>query len=186
MYRKHARPAGGAETKETAAEAALRLAAGIVAEVRTTLPEKARRMTPDHVHRVRSSFALVMPIAETAAELFYANLFHADPSLRRLFKGDIGVQGRKLMQMIGAAVAILDKPQMLLPVLRQLGARHGGYGVRPQHYDTVGAALLETLEQGLGDAFDAETRAAWVAMYGVVAGTMIAAAEAANAEATMA
>lgn len=135
-------------------------------------------MSPDQIQRVRSSFALVAPISQTAAELFYDHLFEADPSLRRLFKGDMAKQGAKLMQMIGAAVGLLDKPAVLMPVLRQLGARHGGYGVRPAHYDTVGGALLQTLQQGLGDAFDDATREAWVAMYTVVATTMIAAAAA--------
>ena len=90
-------------------------------------------MTADQVQLVRSSFALVQPIAPTAASLFYANLFAADPSLRHLFKGDMAAQGAKLMQMIGAAVNLLEKPQALLPVLRQLGARHGGSGVMPSH-----------------------------------------------------
>ena len=134
-------------------------------------------MTPDQIQLVRSSFALVLPIAPTAADLFYSKLFEADPSLRFLFKGNMSEQGAKLMQMIGAAVGLLDKPDTLLPVLRHLGARHGGYGVAPSHYDTVGAALLDTLAQGLGSAFDDNTREAWVAMYGIVASTMIAAAE---------
>lgn len=145
-------------------------------------------MTPVQIQLIRTSFARVLPIAETAAGLFYAHLFDADPSLRRLFKGDIEQQGRKLMQMLGAAIGALDKPEALLPALRQLGARHHGYGVQPAHYDTVGAALLKTLEQGLGDAFDEGTRAAWVAMYGIVASTMMAAAAdaAAAAETTTA
>ncbi len=130
-------------------------------------------MTPDQIRRVRSSFALLLPSAKEAAALFYANLFEADPSLRPMFRGPIEQQGTKLMQALGAAVGLLEKPEVLLPVLRQMGARHGGYGVRPEHYDTVGAALLKTLGQGLGDAFDAETRAAWAALYAVVADTMI-------------
>lgn len=140
-------------------------------------------MHPDQIQRVRQSFALVLPIAPTAAALFYDNLFVAQPQLRALFKGDMQDQGTKLMQMIGAAVGLLDRPQLLLPVLRQLGARHGGYGVQPAHYDAVGAALLKTLEQGLGAAFDAPTREAWTVMYGLVARTMIAAAEDAKAAA---
>ena len=92
----------------------------------------------------------------------------------------MGKQGVLLMQMIGAAVGLLDKPHVLVPVLRQLGARHGGYGVMPAHYDAVGAALLKTLAQGLGDAFDAPTRDAWIAMYTIVATTMIAAADGAD------
>ena len=144
-------------------------------------------MSPDQIQRVRTSFALVLPIAQTAADLFYKNLFDAQPELRHLFKGEMGTQGVKLMQMIGAAVGLLDKPHVLVPVLRQLGARHGGYGVMPAHYDAVGAALLKTLGQGLGDAFDAPTRDAWVAMYTIVATTMIAAAaEAPAAEAVAA
>jgi hemoglobin-like flavoprotein len=133
-------------------------------------------MNPDQIQRVRASFALVAPIAPTAASLFYAHLFEADPGLRKLFRGDMTAQGAKLMQMIGAAVGLLDRPDSLLPVLRQLGARHGGYGVVPVHYELVGAALLKTLAQGLGDAFDEPTREAWTAMYGLVAGTMIEAA----------
>jgi hemoglobin-like flavoprotein len=77
------------------------------------------------------------------------------------------------MTMIGSAVGLLDKPEVLLPVLRNLGARHGGYGVQDAHYATVGGALLLTLEQGLGEAFTSEVREAWTAMYGVVSSTMI-------------
>lgn len=125
---------------------------------------------------VRESFALVRPIAATAAALFYENLFNADPSLRRLFTGDMTQQGERLMTMIGAAVGLLDRPASLVPVLRQLGARHASYGVKDAHYATVGAALLLTLGQGLGDAFTPEVKAAWQALYAVVSSTMMEAA----------
>jgi hemoglobin-like flavoprotein len=81
------------------------------------------------------------------------------------------------MQMIGAAVKLLDNAGAWMPVLRQLGARHGGYGVQPQHYAMVGDALMKTLALGLGDAFDEPTRNAWATMYGVVSRTMIEAAQ---------
>ena len=130
-------------------------------------------MQAHQVQLVRSSFALVQPIATQAAAIFYNNLFAADPSLRALFRGDMAHQGDRLMSMIGSAVGLLDKPQVLLPVLRNLGARHGSYGVVDTHYATVGGALLLTLEQGLGDAFTPEVHDAWTAMYGVVSRTMI-------------
>jgi hemoglobin-like flavoprotein len=130
-------------------------------------------MNAQQVSLVRESFALVQPIASQAAALFYDNLFESDPSLRALFRGDIGVQGERLMGMIGAAVGLLDRPEALVPVLRSLGGRHVGYGVRDHHYATVGAALIETLEQGLGDAFTAEMREAWITLYGVVSRTMM-------------
>jgi hemoglobin-like flavoprotein len=137
-------------------------------------------MTPQQIHLVRHSFALVAPIAPQAAALFYRHLFTADPAIAPLFKGNMADQGQRLMQMIGSAVALLDQPGQLLPVLRRLGARHAGYGVQPDHYDTVGAALLRTLAEGLGDAFDAPTCEAWIEMYEIVSRTMQAAAAAAE------
>ena len=130
-------------------------------------------MNPHQIDLVRSSFALVKPIATQAAALFYDNLFERDPTLRSLFRGNMAEQGERLMGMIGTALGMLERPAALVPVLRMLGARHTGYGVQAHHYDTVGAALLKTLEQGLGDAFTAEVRAAWVALYGVIAATMM-------------
>jgi len=121
---------------------------------------------------VKESFDLVEPIAPQAAELFYANLFALDPSLQKMFKSDMVAQGEQLMKMIGQAVGLLDKPQTLIPVLQSLGRRHADYGVRDEHYDTVGAALLSTLEQGTGVAFTLEVREAWIDVYGVVSQTM--------------
>jgi hemoglobin-like flavoprotein len=129
-------------------------------------------MNNQQTNLVRSSFALVQPIAPQAAALFYTHLFEADPSLRSLFTGDMDQQGRRLMSMIGSAVGMLDRPDMLLPVLRKLGLRHAGYGVKSAHYDTVGTALLKTLEQGLGEAFTADVREAWTQLYGVIARAM--------------
>jgi hemoglobin-like flavoprotein len=127
----------------------------------------------DHtISLVRESFDLVEPIAPQAAELFYANLFEADPVLRALFRGDMVEQGNKLMQMIGVAVATLDTPEVLLPTLRQLGQRHAGYGVKEEHYEVVGDALLKTLQQGLGAAWTPEVETAWIDVYGVLASTM--------------
>ncbi len=126
---------------------------------------------------VQQSWQQVLPIRDLAAELFYAKLFELDPSLKALFKGDVKTQGGKLMAMIGVAVANLDRPETLMPVLKGLGARHGGYGVKDHHYDTVAAALLDTLQRGLGDAFTPQVKAAWIVVYGVLAGTMRAAAK---------
>ena len=133
-------------------------------------------MQAHQIQAVRSSFVLVQPIAKQAAELFYSHLFATDPSLRELFRGDMVHQGERLMTMIGAAVGLLERPDALIAVLRNLGARHAGYGVVEAHYATVGDALLLTLEQGLGTAFTAQTREAWVVLYGIVSRTMIEAA----------
>ncbi len=129
-------------------------------------------MTPQQKHLVQSSFEKILPIAETGAALFYNRLFELDPSLRPLFKGDLREQGKKLMDMLRLAVKGLDNPDVLIPVLQRLGERHASYNVRPEHYETVGAALIWTLEQALGAGFDAETRQAWIETYNLVAGVM--------------
>jgi len=133
-------------------------------------------MTPQDKKLVQESFAKVAPIADQAAALFYQTLFTMDPSLSALFKGDMVEQGRKLMKMIAAAVNALDRLESVVPAVQMLGMRHVDYGVRPEHYDTVGAALIETLEKGLGDAFTPEVETAWIRVYGVLADTMKAAA----------
>ncbi|WP_258105725.1 globin family protein [Marinoscillum sp. MHG1-6] len=128
---------------------------------------------------VQSTFAQVAPIAETAADIFYNKLFELDPALKPLFKGDIKDQGKKLMTMLAAAVKGLDDLGSLVPVVQDLGKRHVGYGVTDEHYDTVAAALLYTLETGLGDNWNDEVKDAWVAVYTVLATTMKDAAKAA-------
>lgn len=129
-------------------------------------------MTPRQVELVQESFAKVQPIAAQAAEMFYGRLFEIDPNLKRLFKGDMKEQGRMLMAMIGAAVRGLANPPALIPTLKSLGARHVGYGVEEHHYDTVGNALIWTLQKGLGEAFTDELCESWVAAYQLLAGVM--------------
>jgi hemoglobin-like flavoprotein len=129
-------------------------------------------MTNEQIILVRASFEKIAPIAQQAAALFYAKLFDLDPTLFRLFKGDIKEQGKKLMQVISYAVGNLDRIDELVPQVRALGARHTGYGVEERHYETVGTALLWTLEKALGRDFTAPVRAAWAALYNLLAATM--------------
>ena len=129
-------------------------------------------MTPHQKLLVQSTFELVAPIAETAAGLFYARLFELDPSLRLMFSSDMQEQGRKLMQTLAVAVHGLDNLDTLVPVVRALGQRHVGYGVQDRHYETVAAALIWTLQTGLGDAFTPEVQDAWATIYWMLADTM--------------
>src|SRR5215469_4895611 len=129
-------------------------------------------MTPAQVALVQETFQPVRQISDAAAGMFYARLFELDPSLRPMFRGDLEEQGRKLMQMMGVAVASLTKLDAIISAVEDLGRRHAAYGVRDEHYATVAAALLWTLEQGLGPAFTPEVAEAWGATYGVLSGAM--------------
>jgi nitric oxide dioxygenase len=133
-------------------------------------------MTPRQVEQVQASFAKVAPIADQAAALFYGRLFETAPEPRALFRGDMRVQGQKLMTAIATVVNGLGQIEAIAPAVRDLAKRHVGYGVRPEHYALVGSALLWTLEQGLADDFTPELRAAWAEAYGALSEMMIAAA----------
>ena len=138
-------------------------------------------MTPQQIDLVQTSWKMVLPIKEKAAELFYGKLFETDPSLQSLFKGDMREQGAKLMNMINVAVNGLSNLGAIVPAVQALGKRHAGYGVQDAHYATVAGALLWTLETGLGPAFTPDTKSAWVAAYTILADTMKQAANAAAA-----
>jgi hemoglobin-like flavoprotein len=129
-------------------------------------------MTPAQQDLVKLSFAKVAPIADQAAILFYDDLFERDPALRPLFKGDMAEQRRKLMAVLALAVANLKSWDAIAPAVQALGARHAVYGVKPADYGTVGAALIATLEKGLGDDFTPETREAWIACYTAISAEM--------------
>ena len=129
-------------------------------------------MTPEHARLVTETWNQVAPIADTAATLFYDKLFELDPALRPLFPDSLAEQKKKLMMTLGFAVGSLNRPDTLLPAVRELGRRHAGYGVKDEHFATVGAALLWTLEKGLGEAWTPDVAAAWAEVYGVVAATM--------------
>jgi hemoglobin-like flavoprotein len=129
-------------------------------------------MSPEKIALVRNSWQKVLPIKDAAAELFYGRLFELDPSLRGMFKGDMTEQGRKLMTMINMVVSSLDNLDPLLERVEDLGRRHVGYGVTDAHYDTVGSALLWTLDKGLGEHFTPATKDAWTQAYGTLASVM--------------
>ncbi|MEM1045629.1 MAG: methyl-accepting chemotaxis protein [Pseudomonadota bacterium] len=130
-------------------------------------------VSPDQISLVQETFALIEPIADKAAELFYGRLFEIAPHVRPLFKGEMAEQQRKLMAVLKIAVAGLSDPDRLVPTVQALGRRHTEYGVAEADYDSVAAALLWTLGQGLGEAFTPEVEAAWTAVYGLLAGVMI-------------
>jgi hemoglobin-like flavoprotein len=129
-------------------------------------------MTPSQIDLVQASFGKVAPIADRAAELFYSRLFELDPELRPMFRGDMKQQGKMLMDTLRVVVANLRNLDKIMTGVRSLGARHAVYGVRDEQYDTVGQALLWTLEQGIGKGFTPQVRQAWATAYTVLADTM--------------
>jgi nitric oxide dioxygenase len=130
-------------------------------------------MTPDQIQLVQQSFAKVGPISDVAAGLFYGRLFEIAPSVKVLFPADMTEQRKKLMATLAMVVGGLGNLPSVLPAASALAKRHVGYGAKPEHYPVVGAALLWTLEQGLGDAWTPDVAEAWTAAYATLSGFMI-------------
>jgi hemoglobin-like flavoprotein len=133
---------------------------------------------------IGNTWRLVVPIGETAADLFYRRLFELEPAYRALFKEDLTAQKRKLLAMLAFIVKSLswveaswrdeiDPESDLFLVVLALGRRHRElYKVPEEAYATVREALLWTLDYGLGEAFTPEARMAWKRVYDLVSMTM--------------
>src|SRR3954471_18026233 len=130
-------------------------------------------MSPEQKQLVKTTWKKVTPMADTAAIMFYDRLFATDKSTRMLFKStDLADQRAKLIQSLSVVVHGIDHLETLFPILVEMGRRHQEYGVIPAHYDSVGSALLWTLEQGLGPNWTPEVEAAWISAYAVLANVM--------------
>lgn len=133
-------------------------------------------MDSKQIMLVQRSWQEVASMSDHLGSLFYQRLFEIEPSLRPLFKSDLEAQSRKLTAMLAHVVASLDSFSSLVPAVQDLGRRHVAYGVRSEHYDKVGTALLWSLQRTLGDAFTLETREAWATAYRILAEVMRSAA----------
>ena len=134
-------------------------------------------MTPEQVYLLRKSFAELSRHDHVAALVFYRRLFEIDPSLRPLFTSNIEDQARKLLDMLGVLIAMLEQPVGLELELKAMGARHKGYGVKTSHYQTVGRALLDMLKEVLGEKFTPQMEEIWLGLYLTVEKVMLSGAD---------
>jgi len=129
-------------------------------------------MTPEKVRLVQDSFKKVVPIAGAAADIFYNRLFEIAPEVRPMFPEQMADQKGKLMTTLAVAIQNLHQVDTIVPVIQNLAVKHLDYGVKDEHYAPVGAALLYTLEKGLGDDWTPELADAWAETYTTVATVM--------------
>ena len=130
-------------------------------------------MTPEQVKLVQQSFSKIMPISDMAAVIFYDRLFEIAPQVKTMFPSELAEQRGKLMATLTAVVNGLGKLSSILPAASALAKRHVSYGAKPEHYPVVGAALLWTLEKGLGENWTPEVANAWKAAYGTLSAFMV-------------
>jgi hemoglobin-like flavoprotein len=129
---------------------------------------------------LKRSFAGAIRDPDRFGRDFYARVFALAPAVRALFPADLAHQRDKLVRALTVVVRGLDAPESLVPTLRQLGARHAGYGVQAAHYVVVGEALVDTLDARSETPLDPATRTAWVRLFGWIAACMLEGAETAG------
>jgi len=130
-------------------------------------------MTERQILLVKNSWSYIVVDSEGAGQLFYNRLFEIAPGIKHMFTTDPKEQARKLMNMVTLIVTKLQKLDEILSEIKNLASRHGKYGAKPEHYAVVGECLLWTLEKGLGEKWNNETKEAWVKVYSVLAEAMI-------------
>jgi hemoglobin-like flavoprotein len=135
-------------------------------------------MTPEAERLVRETYPQLEAERMAAAQIFYARLFELDPGARALFDGvDMDAQGAKFVAMLGSIIRSLGEAPSLVGQVAALGRRHAGYAVHAEHFESVGAALIWTIERVLGARCTPEVRHAWGEAYALVAALMRRAAE---------
>ncbi|WP_285500133.1 FAD-binding oxidoreductase [Actinokineospora sp. NBRC 105648] len=130
------------------------------------------------VRLVRDSFAVVEPQADQVGQFFYGMLFSIEPSAREMFPANMQVQRSRLLRALVHVVQMVDRPEDLVPFLRQLGRDHRKFGVISSHYEAVGMALIAAVKRFAGDAWSDEVERAWAEAYTIMARAMLDAAAA--------
>lgn len=125
------------------------------------------------IELLRESLVYLQERKVLAASVFYENLFEIDPSLRPMFDDDLTEQSNKALFAFGAVVAQIHDIDVCREMTRGLATRHVAYGVTPEHYPKVGAAVLATVAMVMGDAMTPRIADAWQKAYDAVASTMI-------------
>jgi NAD(P)H-flavin reductase/hemoglobin-like flavoprotein len=151
----------------------------VVSARRGARPDRA-----EMVATIRSSFALVEPVADELGRHFYAELFGRRPETRELFPVNMEVQRSRLLRALVHVVQMVDRPDELVPFLEQLGRDHRKFGVLGAHYDAVGAALVGAIGAFSGPAWTPEVERAWRDAFTIVATAMRSAADAERGPAT--
>ncbi len=133
-------------------------------------------MTPEQIRLIRESYPNIREVSGPLVELFYGRLFQTAPSVRPMFRNDIGVQARKFSDMLEALIEGLENFDQQQPALRAMGQRHVAYGVLPEHYDVLSAAFLWALGHMMYPDFPPSLKDAWAALMREVSDAMKAGA----------
>ena len=123
---------------------------------------------------LETSFQAISPCGEEFVTAFCERLFTRFPETRSFFAStDMKEQRKQLLGALTLVIQNLRKPEVLTSALHGLGQRHVAYGVLPEHYPIVGAVLLETFADVLGERWTQAYHDAWAHAYEAVSAIML-------------
>jgi methyl-accepting chemotaxis protein len=134
-------------------------------------------MTPEQIKIVQTTFEALAPQGEAIIEQFYSTLFAENPGVREMFPDDMTEQNKHLLGAVALVAKNAHKLDTLIPALKEMGARHVGYGAQEAHYPIVRDTMLVALGNVAGDAWTPDVKGAWEAALNAVAGAMIEGAQ---------
>jgi len=103
----------------------------------------------------------------------YEILFGRFPKLKALFVNAPKDQYMKLADALSAYAVNIDRLQVLKPALDVIARTHVNSKVKPVHYPMVGIALIQAIEDILGDQATPEFIDAWREAYQHIADVLI-------------
>ncbi|MCA9292337.1 MAG: hypothetical protein KDA20_00825 [Phycisphaerales bacterium] len=134
-------------------------------------------MNTQQMDLIESSFNALSGQAHAIVARFYELLFSEHPELRSIFPADLTEQRKHLVGAIGLVVKNVRDLEKIEPGLEEMGARHVGYGAKPEHYGVVASTLIASLKEFAGDLWTPEIEHAWSQALNAVATVMLHGAE---------
>ncbi|CAJ1404592.1 unnamed protein product [Effrenium voratum] len=90
---------------------------------------------------------------EARGEAFYTQLFDAAPSLQIVFKSPKAVMAMRFMTGLGSLISVMGKPSALFTTVEGMGFRHLDIDVTGVRAGFFREALMDTIDEGLGENF---------------------------------
>jgi nitric oxide dioxygenase len=136
-------------------------------------------LSPESLSVVQATAPVVAAHADQITANFYPRMFNAHPELLRVFNQGNQATGEQSKALAGSVVAYAV--QLIDPeapsfdhVMRRIAYKHVSLGIRPEQYTIVGAHLLASVAEVLGDAVTPEVAAAWSEVYWLFALQLVA------------
>lgn len=133
-------------------------------------------LTASQLAVIKATVPVLEENGEVLTRHFYERMFRENPEVLVFFNPahqKSGGQQRALAAAISAYAKHIENPSVLADAVELIAQKHASLGIQAQHYPIVGANLLASIKEVLGDAATPEIIEAWAAAYNLLADLFI-------------